>query len=72
MVVVVVLCFTLTDRASTIPSINIHVIANPVRGLLDRKDRRNIYKAPTGAKKQNKNNKKKGTITQSICQIERV
>ena len=28
--------FTLTDRASAIPC-NIYVVANPVRGLLDRK-----------------------------------
>ena len=31
-----VVFFTLTDRASTIPS-NIYVVANPVRGMLDRK-----------------------------------
>ena len=32
----IIVFFTLTDRASNIPS-NIHVVANPVRGLLDRK-----------------------------------
>ena len=34
---VVVVFFTLTDRASTIPSNIVYVVANPVRGLLDRK-----------------------------------
>ena len=42
--------FTLIDRASTMPSNMLYVVANPVRGLLDRKiSDRNIYKAPTKA-----------------------
>ena len=53
----------------------IYVVANPVRSLLDRKKmQRNIYKAPQRGmktkqtKKQDKNDKKKETITQSTCQ----
>ena len=60
---IVVVFFTLTDRASTIPS-NIHyVVANPLRGLLDRK-RSEEHLSSSNAKekhKHTKNDKEKGT-----------
>ena len=57
--------FTLTDRDSTIPSNIIHtwyVVANPVRGLLDRKrsQEQHRHKAPTRSLKQkHKQNEKR-------------
>ena len=71
-----VVFFTLTDRASTVPS-KIYVVANPVRGLLDRKRSEEHLQSSNESKiknktknknKQNRNDKKKGTITQSTCQ----
>ena len=51
--VVVVVFFTLTDWPSTIPSTVIYVVANPVRGLLNRKrsEEHLVYKASTREKK---------------------
>ena len=54
--VVVVVFFTLTDRASAINHTRypvIYVVANPVRGLLDRKrSEEHIYQAPMRAKEK--------------------
>ena len=63
--------FTLTDRASTIPSSIIYVVANPVvvRGLLDRKRSEEYLQSSNEImKKKKKSDKKTGTITQSTCQ----
>ena len=62
--VVVVVFFTLTDRASTIPS-NTHTWL-PIRYVVcwTEKDQRNIYQAPMRAKEKHKdteNDKEKGT-----------
>ena len=56
--------FTLTDRTSIIPS-NIHtyMVANPVRGLLDRRRSEEHLQSTNKRMK-----KKRGTITQSTCQ----
>ena len=64
----VIVFFTLTDWASTIPS-NIYVVASPVRGLLDKKrSEEHIRQSSNESKKQNKNGKNKGTITKYTCQ----
>ena len=67
---VVVVFFTLTGRASTIPS---NYTWLPIRYVVcwTGNDQRCIYKAPTRAWKQNKNDKKRGTRTQSTCQKKR-
>ena len=62
----VVVLLTLIDRASTIYPVT-YVVANPVRGLLDRKrPEEHLQSSNEGIKtkqKLNKNDKKKGTIT---------
>ena len=64
--------FTLTDRDSTIPRNNIHtyVVANPVRGLLDRKrSQEHLRKESSNESMETKRKTtKEGTITQSTCQ----
>ena len=56
--------FTLIDRASTYPVI--YVVANPVRGLLDRKRSeehiQSFNESVKTKQKQDKNDKKKGTM----------
>ena len=68
-----VVFFTLTDRASTIPSTVIYyVVANPVRGLLDIKRSEEHLPSSSESKRKtqtNKNDKEKGTrITKYACQ----
>ena len=66
--------FTLTDRASAIPS-NIPITWLPMRYVVcwTGKDQRNIYSSTKlqrehENKNKTKNDKKRGTITQSTCQ----
>ena len=58
-VALVVVFFTLTDRASTTPSNILYVIANPVRGLVDRKTSEEHLQSSNESMetKQNKNDK---------------
>ena len=69
--VIDVVFFTLTDRASTIYPV-LYVVANPVRGLLDRKRSEEHLPSSNESKRKtqtNKNDKEKGTrIAKYTCQ----